>query len=501
MVRLLHLLVLLLPAGVFAVNALAHPTPVLIAGAVMLAIGALPFSARGVAWRPPLSGTVIFIHLAALSLLCIATRGTIEALAFFSRGLLFIDVALLIALHDLARTGAEPRRRAKIFCERLRSRRDWPADVVDVMHLPEVHALHVAALGAPGPVFDLFRDIRPEVRASAFAALAGRSSWRPREAQAVLEEARKTPEPEVRVLAMSALAHIDDPAVVQGLTSFFRDASPEVRAAAVWASLGDGGRRWGFVRDSIRAFLADPRTADAALPGAAGCLPVVALCDLTAWTIEPEPLGVKSVRTLVDHYGRVLQSTGDYDLITDLTNQVLDAATPTALRVELAGLLRNLGLLTPELLDRMTNADQPGPVRLLAAEAMLAIDPAHPDGLDVLRGLGRQPNREMALAIAHVLQFRLGYDMGLSENLAPHSKAANEVAKKVMGWAVGRGAERRVNATTPASFGAPSRRAALLPKTPGAADSAPDLPLPAAPLSPLPPLNPLRKLGEPLKPW
>src|SRR5205085_5471851 len=136
---------------------------------------------------------------------------------------------------------------------------------------------------------------------------------------------------------------------------------------------------------------------------------------LTTWTAEPEPLGSRSVRTLIEHYSCILQTTGDYDLITDLTNQVLDSGTATVLRVELGGLLRNLGLLTPELLDRMTNADQPGPVRLLAAEAMLTADPYHPDGLDVLRGLGRQPNREMALTIAGILQSKLGVDVGLPE--------------------------------------------------------------------------------------
>jgi hypothetical protein len=220
--------------------------------------------------------------------------------------------------------------------------------------------------------------------------------------------------------------------------------------------------------------LSDPRGVDRSLPGAAGHLPVIALCDLTSWANEPEPLGTRSVRTLIDHYACLLQTTGDYDLITDLTNQVLDPATATGLRVELAGLLRNLSLLTPELLDRMTNADQPGPVRLLAAEAMLTADPYHPDGLDVLRGLGRQPNREMALSIAGILQSRLGFDMGLPmEGVPPNSKQAGEVAKKVMAWAVARAGDHRSATPTPEMGFRPRSDAkpSLIPATPPPTDA------------------------------
>src|SRR5205823_1531436 len=161
-----------------------------------------------------------------------------------SRGVLFISLALLIVGHDLFRTGAEPRRRARKWCARLQARERWPADLMEIRFLPEVLGLRDAAAIEPGPVFDLFRDPRPEVR-----------------------------------------------------------------AAAVGAALAEGGRRWGVVRDAVRGMLCDPRTRDAALPGAAGGLPVVAICDLTTWAAEPEPLGSRSVRTLLDHYSCVLQTT------------------------------------------------------------------------------------------------------------------------------------------------------------------------------------------------
>jgi len=54
------------------------------------------------------------------------------------------------------------------------------------------------------------------------------------------------------------------------------------------------------------------------------------------------------------------------------------------------------------------------------------VNPHDPDGVDVLRGLARQPNREMALAVAEVLQNVLGLDLGLPPNefLAANSKQA-----------------------------------------------------------------------------
>jgi hypothetical protein len=107
--------------------------------------------------------------------------------------------------------------------------------------------------------------------------------------------------------------------------------------------------------------------------------------------------------------------------------------------VELASLLRDHNSLSADLLDRLTNPDQPGPIRLFAAELMLRINPHDPDGVDVLRGLSRQPNREMAIRVAAVLQAVLGMDMGLpaGDLPLPTSKPAAEVARRVIAWANG----------------------------------------------------------------
>ena len=327
-------------------------------------------------------------------------------------------------------------------------------------NLPEVRALQDAVRDDPGPALRLLNDPRPEVRTAAFTALQARSYWRPGEAGVVLDSVRMTVEPRVRAAGVLALNAASDPDTVTMLGEFLRDPTVEVRQAAATSLLAGGGRRWPVIREQVRAALSDPALVhDDALPGSCGRLPAMAICDLTGWAAEPEPLAGRAVRTLVEHHAAQVRS-GDFpELPAELGNQVLDSNTPPALRLELASLLRGLGLVTPDLLDRMTNVDQPGPIRLLAAEMILAQYPGNSDAVDVLRGLGRQSHRETALAIARLLQTYLGLDMGLPEGqVATNSKAATEAAKRVLQWAMGRpGAFPAVAAAEESIYSRPSQ--------------------------------------------
>jgi hypothetical protein len=79
-------------------------------------------------------------------------------------------------------------------------------------------------------------------------------------------------------------------------------------------------------------------------------------------------------------------------------------------------------------------------MRLFAAEVMLRANPNDPDGVDVLRGLARQPNRELAIQIGAILQNLLGLNLGLppgGQLPAPTSKLAADVARRVLAWANG----------------------------------------------------------------
>lgn len=436
-------------------------------GAIVALLGSAALLRHPAVWRPPVSGALILLYLSALGWAWINTYGTHDTPAQLVRGLLLLVPVGLLVAHDLHKTGAEPRRRATRLCRKIQSRTRWPDRFADVETLPEVRQLREALWEDPGPVYKLLMDPRPEVRASGYAALFGRTEWSPRESYAVASLAQRVTEPGVRAMAVYALAHVKDAPSLEIISGFLRDPSPEVRMAASMVCVDTAGLKWAFVRDAVRATLSEPRLAkDGALPGTAGLLSPIAICDLMTWSNDGEPLGTRAIRTLIDHYAVCLQSSNYYDLVPVLSQQLTDPNTPSVLRVELAILMKNFGLLTPELLDRMSNADQPGPVRLLAAEVLLQNDPNDADGIDVLRGLGRQSNREMALAIARILQQYLNLDMGLQhDHLEVKSKQAGEVTRRVLNWAVGKLPDVRAEVGIPSPASLPGLPPAVVPPT------------------------------------
>src|SRR5205085_3358162 len=114
----------------------------------------------------------------------------------------------------------------------------------------------------------------------------------------------------------------------------------------------------------------------------------------------------------------------------------LDPQSATPLRVELAQMLAEQRLLDPATRDGLMAADNPVPVRLVGAEAALAAGPdAHAE--TALREIARRPNREIALAVAQIVQRRLGVDLGvdLHHVPAPQSRRGAEITRRVMDWA------------------------------------------------------------------
>lgn len=439
------LALLFAPAGVLFLGALRYDASAfLLAGVGIVGAGGMLIVRRPQVWKPPTSGLLIALYLIALGWLWVATRETPDGFARLARGAcVLVAVGLLIG-HDLSRSGLEPRRRSRRYCKTLVCRTRWPLTLAEFYNLPEVQGLREVVHEDAGPTLRLLTDPRPEVRAAGLLALQGRSQWRPGETGLVLVAARQASEPALRCAAINALASATDPDTVASLAEFMRDPALEVRqsAAAVVALAGDN---WPVVREQVRAALAVPdHVDDGPLPIPGGGLSAMAVCDLTTWASDAEPLSTRAIRTLTDHYALALQLGHQPDLPYLIGAMVTDPQNPPALRVELVGLLHEFHLVTPDLLDRMTNIDQPGPIRLLAAEILLATEPDHPDGLDVLRGLGRQPNRETALMIARILQARLGMDMGLPADkmhVPPQSKIAAEAARRVFQWASGRAGE------------------------------------------------------------
>jgi hypothetical protein len=431
---------LLLPAGVLGFLAFRTGSFPVAVGAGIQALFVMVFLRTHPVWRPPVSVSVVVLYLIALVWAWLPLRSSSDWAVHLGQGVLLLVGVGLLAAHDLTRTGAEPLRRANWWMRRISSRRQWPLQLADCRILPEAVGLRDALRDEPGPALALLSDPRPEVQAAALGALEHRSQWRPGEAELVLKFSRENREPAVRVAAVYALAGVDAADLVSGLAEFLRDPALEVRLAAAEAVMWHADVRWPFTRESVKETLADQRLAgDGPLFAGTGRLPAAAVADLITWSAEHASLAQRAISTLIEHYHADLLADERPELGSELAAMMLNHETPPPLRVELASLLRDHHLLSPDLLDRLTNPDQPGPIRLFAAELMLRINPHDPDGVDVLRGLARQPNREMSVRVAAVLQSVLGLDLGLppGDLPPPNSKPAADVARRVVAWANG----------------------------------------------------------------
>jgi hypothetical protein len=437
---LLSVALLLTPTAVLGYLAYRLDSQSMLVGAGVQALFVLVFCRAHPVWRPPISVSVVAVYLIALAWAWVPNRDSTDWQVHLAQAVIILAAVLLLMGHDLTRTGAEPLRRANKWTRRLTSRRHWPIQLADCRILPEVFALRNSIRDQPGPALALLSDPRAEVQVAALGALEYRTKWRPGEAELVLKVARKSPIPGVRAAAAYALAGTDTPELVGGLAEFLRDAAPEVRAAAAEALMWDADRRWVLAREGVRDALSDPKFAEEGpLFGGSTKFPAAAVADLTTWAGEHPPLARRAIHTLVEQYHRGLLDAHRPDLASELATQMLDPNSPPGLRVELAALLRDHHMLSADLLDRLTNLDQPGPIRLFAAEVMLMANPHDPDGIDVLRGLARQPNRELAVQIAGILQNILGLELGLPPGELPAhtTKVAAEIARRVLLWANG----------------------------------------------------------------
>lgn len=438
--RVLSHILLLLPTSILGWIALRTSSVPVAVGAGIQALFLVIFFRAHPVWRPPVSVSVVVLYLIALVWSWLPLQQSTDWAVHIGQGILLLVGVLLLAAHDLTRTGAEPLRRSNRWMRKISLRTHWPLQLGDCRTMPEAVGLRDSIRDEPGPALALLSDPRPEVQTTALGALEHRPNWRPGEAELVLKFGRESREPAVRTAAVYALAGVDTADLISGLSEFLRDPANEVRLAAAEAIMWNADSRWPFTRELVKEALADPRLAsDGAMFVGTGRLPAAAIADLITWSAEHAPLAQRAIVTLIEHYHTDLQADDRPELGSELAAMMLSPETPPPLRVELAALLRDHQLLSPDLLDRLTNPNQPGPIRLFAAELMLRINPHDPDGVDVLRGLARQPNREMAVRVAAVLQNVLGLDLGLSpgELPQPNSKQAADATRRVVAWANG----------------------------------------------------------------
>ncbi len=390
-------------------------------------------------WRQPVGPPVIILYLIALIWLWLVVGQAAGWYFQVARAILLLVPLAIFAQQSLRDSGALAYRQARLLAQRLAVREDWPAELASCRSLPEVKALREVLAVDATPALALLPHPSPQVRVAALAALEFRKYWRHGQAELVLQVAQQAPEPAVRASAITALANLDDRRLVEILAEFLRDPVWEVRRAAAEALLWDTGMRWTWIRPAVRLALADPAfRGDGPLRHDGELLTPEAVADLTAWACEKGCLGDRAARTLGIHYSRALNTQLAPELLADLKHRLVNPQTGPALRLELAQLLLANQELERPLLEELLSPASPAPLRLLAAETLLA-DARHPAAMAALRDVARLPNREMALTTADVVQRRLGIDLGLAlgQPLPPlHSRLAAEVTRRVMLWAV-----------------------------------------------------------------
>ena len=379
--------------------------------------------------------TLVFYWIAAAVLRFDAANfRTIDT--HLSLAVLFLVPTGLFIRRELAATGGNARR-VKILIRQLLARPDWPITFAIYRDCPQIKALRDGLRDDAAPALPLLAHDDVRVQVAVLTALEFHQGWRKGQVEAVLQRALYCDEPAVRAAAVLALACVTKPRHLQGLLPFLRDSAAEVRRAAGMAVLWDAGRRWPDIRGQVRQALAAAHAAkDGPLPCSAA-LPPAALTDLVRWSAEAGPVGKRSTLTLVRHCHKAIQEDGSADAIGRVLGLVADPEVPAALRVELAHRLQQADAFPPEFGARLLGAGNPTMLRVLAAGAVLSRR-ADPRAVDVLRQAARQPNREIALAAASIVQRYLSVDMGLPVGAAlpsVHSREAADVTRRVLKWA------------------------------------------------------------------
>jgi hypothetical protein len=287
-------------------------------------------------------------------------------------------------------------------------------------------------------VLQLLNHRKIQVRVAALAALEFRQSWRPGQTEVVLHTARTAKEPAVRATAVLALANTDERLMLEALGEFLWDPSQVVRLAARDGLLWNLEQRWPWIRMLCRQALSHPATQqDGPLCRENQLFPDEVVSDLFAWSADKGLLALRAAATLAAHYHHAITLQANPALPEELRQLVVAPKTPALLRIELTRLLHHLRELDEKTAWQLLESSMPGPIRLLAAEILLAAGHTSEIVL-VLRDLARVPNREIALTVADVVQRCLGVELGLprDQDLPPaQSRIAVEVVRRLLAWA------------------------------------------------------------------
>ncbi|MFO0877780.1 MAG: HEAT repeat domain-containing protein [Gemmataceae bacterium] len=446
--RSTRVLILILPVAILlgvAFQLTGQPQLVLLAGAAVVLLGCVILLITSRLGREPAGPGIILLYVIGLAWVVLATPNREDWKIHLAEAYLLVVPLIFFARQCLRDSGASSLRRARQLASGLRGRRSWPHDLLSCRTLPEVKALREALHVDASPALELLTHAKPQVRIAALAALEYRPGWRPGQPQVVLEVARRASEPEVRAVAVNALANVDDRVVVESLGELLRDGSALVRQTVTEALFWNNDQRWHWIRDPVRRALADPSCQDdGPLRVSGNQLGKEVVTDLHAWTYEKGVIGIRAALTLGRFYGHQLAGGATPELLEKLRGLLTSPQTPHMLRLELARLMKQYRELETNDLLKLLQPTMPAPVRLIAVEALLTLG-QRPEAISALYDLARLPNREIALSTADVVQRCLGVDLGLPRDQDPppvHSRTAAEVARRVLAWAMqGEGTE------------------------------------------------------------
>lgn len=440
--RLSLVFVLLFPAMLLVSSVLwvrQSPYPAALIGlGVAMAMTAFVFLTRWGTARVMSSKFLLFFYLVAYTALRFVEPDLGNPWCHLSLSLCLLTPVCVFMYRELTATGGNIRR-ARFILKSVLQREEWPERYEDIRQIPEIRALREALRENPSPALAFLNHPSPKLQAVVLTALEFQPSWRKDQADAVIQRANFTDEPLVRTAAVMALACVTKSRHLACVVPFLTDASPEVRRAAGIALLWDARTRWNDVRGHVREALSQQHTAkDGALP-CSGALPLTAVHDLLMWAGEAGTIGKRATQTLLRHCKKTIEEDGSAEAIDRMVTMLQDQKVMPAIRVEIAHRLQDTTHLAPEVAVKLLGAGQPTMLRVIAAGSMLS-QREDPRAVEVLRDAARQPNREIALAAAVIIQKYLGVDMGLpmgGELPNPNSRLAAEVTRRVIKWSAG----------------------------------------------------------------
>lgn len=353
-------------------------------------------------------------------------------------GILPLPLLAVISAFVVRQSGALLIQQARHVAHQIMTKTDWPSDLQACRELPLIQDFREAIRFDATAAIQLLENPKPQVRLSALTALDSRRYWRAGQIERVIALLHKETQPDLLAAALRALIHTHEIRVLEAVAEKLKHPNLAVRqaAAAVLLRESTSKRRWTHVRTGVHNALGDASYRDEGPLLPAGMrLNQDALEDFLAWSEERGAIGARASRTLAAHYAQLMMERPS-DHALRLRQLALESNRAVELRAALTRLLWERGYADQQFLEALLEQVNPQPLRLLAADALLQAGP-HMRSIACLREIGRQPNRELALATADVVQRRLGTDMGLAMGQplpAVNSSRAVEVQRRLMTW-------------------------------------------------------------------